>query len=193
MLKLTRASLVSLPAYAAERSALTSRVGVHRKLRRVPLGEHISLQFEDELTARWQLQEALQLGHVAQATAVQRVLDAANLLISDASNLKATLFVDRASLTQRSIDPAGLEGIEQHIYAEVEGRGRSVAIVNPHPLCHWDPGAHATPLLLFEFSAEQITVLQAGAEFGFGIADDRMRVAHTVKRGSRAALLADFG
>ncbi|PKL94662.1 MAG: DUF3501 domain-containing protein, partial [Gammaproteobacteria bacterium HGW-Gammaproteobacteria-5] len=44
----------------------------------------------------------------------------------------------------------------------------------------------------FEFSAEQIAALRAGADFGFGIDDERLRVGHTVKRDTRAALLADF-
>jgi len=46
--------------------------------------------------------------------------------------------------------------------------------------------------LRFECSAEQIAAVRAGAEFGFGIDDERLRVGATVEGAARAALLADF-
>ena len=51
-----RESLLSLEAYARERNAFRARVIEHKKRRTVHLGPHVTLQFEDELTIRYQVQ-----------------------------------------------------------------------------------------------------------------------------------------
>lgn len=91
-----------------------------------------------------------------------------------------------------STEPSASE-LENRVYAEVEGHGRSFATLEQRP----DRGANepASPgcLLRFEFSPSQLAALRVGAEFGFGIDDDRMRVGAMVKRELRASLLAELG
>jgi rubrerythrin len=57
-------SLLSLEAYARERSAYRSRVIAHKKLRTVHAGEHVTLIFEDEQTIRYQVQEMLRIERI---------------------------------------------------------------------------------------------------------------------------------
>src|SRR2546425_229713 len=56
---ITRDSLLSLEAYARQRNEFRAKVIEHKKRRNVHLGEHVLLQFEDELTIRYQGQEIL--------------------------------------------------------------------------------------------------------------------------------------
>ena len=56
---ITRDNLLTLEAYSKIRKTSKPQVIAHRKLRSVHLGEHISLQFEDEQTIRRQIQEML--------------------------------------------------------------------------------------------------------------------------------------
>ena len=50
MTTIDRASLLSLEAYAKIRKTSQAEAIAHRRLRSVRLGEHITLQFEDERT-----------------------------------------------------------------------------------------------------------------------------------------------
>ncbi|HET7298545.1 MAG TPA: DUF3501 family protein, partial [Burkholderiales bacterium] len=54
-----RESLLSLEAYAKQRSQFRAKVMEHKKRRTVHLGGNLTLQFEDELTVRYQVQEML--------------------------------------------------------------------------------------------------------------------------------------
>mgnify|MGYP002137610517 CR=1 FL=1 len=53
---ITRDSLLTLEAYSKIRKSSKPEVIAHRKLRSVGLGEHMTLQFEDEQTIRRQIQ-----------------------------------------------------------------------------------------------------------------------------------------
>ncbi|MDE2275247.1 MAG: DUF3501 family protein, partial [Burkholderiales bacterium] len=58
---ITRDSLLSLEAYAKIRKSSKPEAIAHRRLRSVRLGEHLTLQFEDERTVRRQIQEMLHI------------------------------------------------------------------------------------------------------------------------------------
>ncbi|WP_395695098.1 DUF3501 family protein, partial [Piscinibacter sp.] len=58
-MSITRESLLTLEAYAKIRKSSKPEVIAHRRLRSVALGEHVTVQFEDEQTIRRQIQEML--------------------------------------------------------------------------------------------------------------------------------------
>ncbi|MDZ4350146.1 MAG: DUF3501 family protein [Xanthomonadaceae bacterium] len=192
MAKLSRSDLFSLEAYAAERPAFRTKVLAHKKNRQVALGEHATLLFEDRLTVQYQIQEMLRIERVFEAAGIEDELDAYNPLIPDGSNLKATLLFEYADVEQRKRELARLGGIEHKVYAEVEGLGQVFAIADEDLDRSEADKTSAVHFMRFEFSPAQIMALRAGADFGFGIDDDRMRVGATVKGDTRAALLADF-
>lgn len=190
---LTRADLFTLEAYAMERAAFRTRVIAHKKNRQVPLGEHITLLFENRLTIQYQVQEMLRIERIFEPDAIQEELDTYNALIPTGSDLKATMLIEFPDEAQRRTELARLGGIEHKVYAEVEGLGRAFAIADEDMERSNSEKTSAVHFLRFAFSAEQIAALRAGADFGFGIDDERLRVGHTLKRDTRAALLADFG
>ncbi len=57
----TRDSLMTLEAYAKARPEFRQKVLAHKKHRKVALGAHVTLLFEDELTVRYQIQEMLRI------------------------------------------------------------------------------------------------------------------------------------
>ncbi len=89
-----RDSLLSLEAYARERNAFRARVIEHKKRRTVHLGGHVTLQFEDELTIRYQVQEMLRIERIFEEEGIQHELDASNPLVPDGSNWKATMLIE---------------------------------------------------------------------------------------------------
>ena len=58
---ITADNLMGLEAYSKFRKTHKAEVLAHRKLRSVHLGEHITLQFESEMTIRYQIQEMLKM------------------------------------------------------------------------------------------------------------------------------------
>ncbi|MDX2300335.1 MAG: DUF3501 family protein, partial [Xanthomonadaceae bacterium] len=130
MTALTRADLYTLEAYASERAAFRAKVIAHKKNRQVPLGEHVTLLFEDRLTIQYQVQEMLRIERIFEPAAIQEELDAYNPLIPTGHNLKATMLVEFPDEAQRKRELARLAGIEHKVYAEVEGHGRAVAIAD---------------------------------------------------------------
>lgn len=190
--KLKRSDLFTLEAYAGERPAFRSKVLEHKKLRTLHLGPNVTLLFEDRLTVQYQIQEMLRIERIFEAEAIQEELDAYNPLIPDGRNLKATLLIEFPDSEQRKIELARLGGIEHRVYAEIEGQGRSFAIAD-EDLPRSEAGkTAAVHFLRFEFSPEQILAIRSGADFGFGIDDERMRVGGKLKSAQVQSLLADF-
>ena len=83
---ITRDSLMSLEAYARERASFRARVLEHKRNRTVHLGEHLTLQFEDKLTIRYQIQEMLRIERIFEDDGIQGELDVYNPLVPDGSN-----------------------------------------------------------------------------------------------------------
>src|SRR2546426_138729 len=69
---ITRDSLLSLEAYARQRNEFRAKLIEHKKRRNVHLGEHVLLQFEDELTIRYQVQEMLRIERIFEDAAPMR-------------------------------------------------------------------------------------------------------------------------
>jgi Protein of unknown function (DUF3501). len=59
--KITAQSLWTLEHYARIRNQFRAEVMAHKNIRRIALGEHVSLLFEDEKTIRYQIQEMLRI------------------------------------------------------------------------------------------------------------------------------------
>ena len=59
--QLSRSDLMSLEDYAEAREGFRRKVIEHKKHRRIQLGDHVTLYFEDRLTIQYQIQEMLRV------------------------------------------------------------------------------------------------------------------------------------
>src|SRR5205807_6676691 len=118
---LTRDSLLSLETYARQRNEFRARVIEHKKRRNVHLGEHVLLQFEDELTIRYQVQEMLRIERIYEDDGIQGELDAYNPLVPDGTNWKATMLIEYPDPEERKRMLGQLKGIERQVWVQVEG------------------------------------------------------------------------
>ena len=83
--KLTRGDLLPLETYHEKRPEMRREVIRHKALRKVFIGEHAALYFEDRLTIQYQIQEMLRVEKIFQREAIQEELDAYNPLIPTAT------------------------------------------------------------------------------------------------------------
>lgn len=130
MSKLSRDDLYSLEKYAAIRPEFRARVMEHKKHRRVAIGPHAVLYFEDALTMQYQVQEMLRLERIFEPEGIQEELDVYNPLIPDGSNWKATFMVEYEDEGERRAALARLIGIEKRVWVQAEGCGKVYPIAN---------------------------------------------------------------
>ena len=83
--RISRESLWTLEHYSRIRNQFRAEVMAHKKLRKIALGDHITLLFEDEKTIRYQIQEMLRIEKTFEEEGIRDELDAYNPLIPDAA------------------------------------------------------------------------------------------------------------
>src|ERR1019366_5927731 len=125
---ITRESLLGLEAYAQIRASSRPAFIVHRRLRTVRLGEHLSIQFEDETTIKRQIQEMLHIEKIFDGVGIQGEIDAYAALVPDGSNWKEKMLIEYPDPNERKRELGRLIGVEDHVFVEVEGHARSYAI-----------------------------------------------------------------
>lgn len=192
MQPLTRTDLLPLETYAVERAAWRARVLTHKQARRVALGEHVMLLFEDRLTVQYQIQEMLRIERLFEADAVQAELDAYNPLVPGGRDLRATMLIEYPDAVQRHTALAALGGIEHRVFAEVEGHGRADTHADEDLGRSDGARTAAVHFLRFAFAPTQIAALRVGAGLAVGIDDARMPRRVEVPAPTLAALLHDF-
>jgi hypothetical protein len=190
---ITRDSLLTLEAYSKIRKSSKPQIIVHRKLRTVRLGEHISIQFEDETTIRRQIQEMLHIEKIFDEEGIQSEIEVYAALLPDGSNWKATMLIEFPDAHERKRELARLIGVEDRLFVEVEGHERIYAIADEDLERENDEKTSAVHFLRFELMPAMIAALRGGAELGVGI--DHPHYQHAiqpVRAASRTSLLGDL-
>jgi hypothetical protein len=118
-MNITPSSLLTLEAYSKIRQSSQARAIAHRRLRSVHLGDHVTLQFEDEHTVRRQIQEMLHIEKIFDEEGIQSEIDAYAALVPDGSNWKATMLIEYPDVHERKRELARLIGVEDRMFVEV--------------------------------------------------------------------------
>ena len=192
MNKLQRHDLLTLEAYAAQRSEFRARVMAHKKDRKVHLGNHLTFVFEDRLTVQYQVQEMLRIEKIFEASGINEELEAYNPLIPDGKNLKATLFVEYEDVEERKRELARLTGIEHEIALTVTGHAPVKAIADEDMDRSTEEKTAAVHFLRFELDDAMIEAWKAGAAVTLASTHAGMRETVTFSATLRNALAADF-
>ena len=183
---------MSLETYARERASFRAKVLEHKRKRTVQLGEHITLQFEDELTIRYQVQEMLRIERIFEDQGIQGELDAYNPLVPDGSNWKATMLIEYPDVDERRRMLGLLKGIERRVWVEVEGCERVLAIADEDLERENDEKTAAVHFLRFELSAAMRERLRRGAGVTVGVDHPHYRASAVLRAEVRGALAADL-
>jgi hypothetical protein len=193
MAKLTRQDLFSLEKYAEIRADFRARVIAHKKNRRVPLGDHAALYFEDALTMQYQIQEMLRIEKIFEAAGIQDELDVYNPLIPDGRNWKATFMVEYADEDERRAALARLVGIEKDIWMRVEGFDPVFPIANEDLERSTDDKTASVHFMRFELTPAMVAAVKNGAEISAGISHRNYQATLApLPRAIRDSLAADL-
>jgi hypothetical protein len=190
--RITRESLLTLEAYAKERTAFRSRAIAHKRTRTVPVGEHVTLLFEDELTIRYQIQEMLRIEKTFEEAGIQDELDAYDPLVPDGTNLKATMLVEYEDSDERRRALERLRGIEDHVWLRVGG-GAPVHAISDEDLDRSnEQKTSSVHFLRFELTPDTIAAFKGGQDVTIGIDHPDYRAETVLAPPVREALAADL-
>ena len=189
---LTRNSLMTLEAYARIRPAMRAEVIAHRRLRSVHLGEHMTLQFEDEVTVRYQVQEMLRVEKIFEEAGILGELEAYVPLLPDGGNWKATLLLEYPEVQERRRALARLIGVEDRVFVEVEGHARVYAIADEDMDRENDEKTSAVHFVRFELDAAMCAAVKAGASVKLGCDHTHYPAHLTIAAETMASLAGDL-
>ena len=192
MKKLSRAELWGLEQYAVERAAFRNQVIAHKVPRRIALGPHATLLFEDFLTMKYQVQEMLRVERIFEPAAIEEEIETYNPLVPDGRNWKATFLIEYADAQERAAALARMPGVEHCVWLQVGATPRSLAFANDDLERTDRDKTAAVHFLRFELNPAQIAGVQDGADVTIGIDHDELRCAALLSKESVASLAADL-
>ncbi len=191
-MNITRDSLLTLEAYAKIRKSSKPDSIAHRRLRSVHLGEHLTLQFEDETTIRRQIQEMLFIEKIFDEDGIQSEIDAYAPLVPEGSNWKATMLLEYPDPNERKRELGRLIGVEDRMFVEVEGHARVYAIADEDLDRENEEKTSAVHFVRFEFSKAMREAVLAGAQVKLGCDHTNYPVHVTIEPSTLASLAGDL-
>jgi len=168
--KLTREDLYSLEQYSILRDDFRQKIMKHKENRRIELGNHLLLLFEDKLIMQYQVQEMLKAEKIFDVAGIEEELGAYNPLIPDGNNWKATMMIQYTDIEQRQHMLSQLIGIELLVWLQVDGFEKIFAIANEDLIDRDnEEKTSAVHFLRFELTPEMVSAAKNGANLSAGV------------------------
>lgn len=193
MAKITRDSLLTLEDYAKIRKQKRAEIMAHKKSRKIALGEHITLIFEDEMTIRYQIQEMLHIERIFQENEITHELETYLPLVPDGTNWKATMMIEYPDPVERAARLAQLVGVEDKVWIKVDGFPPLYAIADEDLDRENSEKTSSVHFLRFELTQDMIQALKQQCQLSIGVDHPKYQAKiDTVDEQSRASLISDL-
>lgn len=180
MKKLNKSDLFSLEEYSINRDSFRKKVLEEKRHRKVYIGEHVALLFENKNTIQYQIQEMLRIEKIFDAEGIQEELDAYNPLIPDGSNLKAVMLIEYPNVEERKEKLKILKGIEKKIWIKVGSHNKVFAIADEDLEREDETKTSAVHYLRYEFSASMINDWKNDSSVVMGIDHENYQSSETI-------------
>lgn len=167
-MNISAASLMTLQSYSLSRRQHQQQMIRHRRERCLSLGPCMRLQFEDERTIRYQIQEMLHAEHPDAPASTQQQIDTYAHLVPDGSNWKATLQIELPDAAERRRELPELNQAAHRIFVEVARHPRVFALANEDLPDGHRSRPSAVHFLRFQFPESLRATLLGGATASLG-------------------------
>jgi Protein of unknown function (DUF3501) len=121
MRPIERSEIVPIGDYERLRPRFRARVIEEKRTRRVAVGEHVSVVFENRDSVLLQIQEMLRIERITAPKAIDHEIETYNDLIPAEDQLSITVFVEIPDKEQRELSLVELAGLEDTIGLDVDG------------------------------------------------------------------------
>lgn len=190
--RITPDNLMPLEVYARWRQAHQPEMVALRQLRSVQLGEHLRVQFENEATVRYQIQEMLRIERIFEADGIRQEIAVYAPLVPDGGNWKATLLLEYPDAHERQRELSRLLGVASRMFVEVEGHPRVYAMADEDLVRETATKTSAVHFLRFELDAAMVALVQAGAGVRLGCDHTHYPSHMDIPAATLASLAADL-
>ena len=192
MSNLSHEDLYSLEEYSRLRPEFRAKIMAHKKNRRVAIGDHAALYFEDSLTMQYQVQEMLRIERIFEHEGIQDELDVYNPLIPDGMNWKATFMVEYADIDERRVALARMIGIEKALWIAVDGFERVHPIANEDLDRETEEKTSSVHFVRFELSPDMVEAAKQGSQIRAGIDHPAYNEETLLESSTRDSLVGDL-
>jgi len=176
--------------YALERDVRRKRMITIKESRRVAVGEHLTLLFENHDTVLYQIQEMLRVEQISDPQAIAHELATYNELVPGNDELKATLFIEYSDEAVRDRWLRRLLGLEKHLALDVAGVGRTPAVFDTRQMS--DERISSVHYVCFALGDDAARAVRGGAAVAVVVDHPEMSLRADLNAEQLAALREDL-
>lgn len=122
MKPVTLKEIIPFEQYEILRPRLRPLFIAEKERRRLALGEHLTLLFENGQTVWYQVEEMIRSERISAEDAIRHEIDTYNELLPRPGELTATMLIEYADEAQRDAALRELVGIERHLWIRIGER-----------------------------------------------------------------------
>ena len=122
MKPITPLEVLPVTTYDRVRPLLRPLCIADKARRRLAVGPHLTLMFENRQTIWYQIQEILRTERIFEDAAINAEVETYNELLPRPGELSATLLIEYAEPIERDAELARLVGLERHLWMVLDGR-----------------------------------------------------------------------
>jgi hypothetical protein len=119
---ITPLEVLPVTTYDRVRPLLRPLCIAEKARRRLAVGPHLTLMFENRQTVWYQIQEILRTERIFEDAAINAEVETYNELLPRPGELFATLLIEYAEPAERDVQLARLVGLERHLWMVLDGR-----------------------------------------------------------------------
>jgi Protein of unknown function (DUF3501) len=119
---ITPLEVLPVTTYDRVRPLLRPLCIAEKARRRLAVGPHLTLMFENRQTIWYQIQEILRTERIFEDAAINAEVETYNELLPRPGELSATLLIEYAEPIERDAELAHLLGLERHLWIVLDGR-----------------------------------------------------------------------
>ncbi len=160
--------LWDLETYAQRRVALRREVMAIKARRRIAIGDHLTLCFENRDTIFYQVMEMLRIENISSREGIDQELAAYNPLISGGGCLRATLLIEYEEAAERRLQLRRLKNMEDLLWRCVGDGEKAYAQADEDMQRSNEEKTSAVHFLRYSFAVSEIEALTDGAKLVFG-------------------------
>ena len=126
-----RSAILDYATYEDVRNELRTRVLAAKAARRIHVGEHLTVLFENTLTIQYQIQEMVRVERLVREADIVHEVDTYNGLLGGDGELGATLLIEIDEPGLRAVKLREWLALPGHLYALLDDGTRVRAIFDP--------------------------------------------------------------
>jgi hypothetical protein len=122
-----RGEILDYVTYGEARDGILEEALKQKRPRRVHLGEHLTILFENHETVRFQIQEMIRVEQLVKESDIQHEIDTYNELLGSEGELGATLLIEIDDPVERGALLRSWKTLPEHLFVELEGGEKAYA------------------------------------------------------------------